>query len=134
MSGCHCHPPVVVLDLTPVLTRLDAMEATLMTTATEALTALAAQADANHTALTDLVDDVRALIVGLREEQNLSAENTARVDSIAADLGMDAATMSGLDSEVGDADGSDTPPVDSGDTGSAEPTSDGSEPAPVDGE
>ena len=81
-----------------------------MATATEAIAALQLQVDANSTALLDLVADVRALIELLSVEPQLSPEVQAQADAIAAKLTGDAGTIGALDIEVGDADGSDTPP------------------------
>lgn len=80
-----------------------------MATATEAIAALTAQADANSAALLDLVSDVRALIMFLQQEPQLSDDTQAMADALAAKLAGDAAVMGALDAEVGDADGSDTP-------------------------
>lgn len=109
--SCTCTPaaPVVVVDLA-TLTRLTHLEQ-LMATATEAIAALTAQADANSTALLDLVADVRALIALLSAEQQLTPETQAAADALAAKLAGDAGVIGALDTEVGDADGSDTPPA-----------------------
>lgn len=109
MSCCHCQStaPVVVVDIA-ALTRLTHLEEA-MATATEAITALTAQADANSAALLDLVADVRALIVLLSAEQQLTAETQAAADALAVKLADDAGVLGALDAEVGDADGSDTP-------------------------
>lgn len=80
-----------------------------MATATEAIAAFTAQADANAAILADVFADVRALIVLLSGEQQLSAETQAAADALAAKLTDEAASIATLDVEVGDADGSDTP-------------------------
>lgn len=109
---CHtCAPGDGALAaFTLILTRLDSLEAT-MATATEAIAALAAQEDANSAALNDLVADVRALIVLLSAEPQLTSETQAAADALSAKLTDDAGTVSALDAQVGDADGSDTPPA-----------------------
>ena len=115
---CSCHPatpawasaPSPVLIDIATLTRLTQLEA-LMSTATEAIATLTAQADANGAALLDLVADVRALIVLLSAEPQLLAETQAAADGLAAKLADESAALGSLDSEVGDADGSDAAPV-----------------------
>jgi len=106
---CHCcsTTATVVVDIA-ALTRLTTLE-TLMATATEAIAALSAQADANSAALLDLVSDVRALIVLLSAEPQLTTETQVAADVLAAKLDEDAAVVGALDAEVGDADGSEVP-------------------------
>lgn len=92
---CCCQPSVVVVDLTPILARLDALEA-LMTAESEAIAAVTAKVD-------DLVSDVRAALDILRaERESLGADGQAALDTLAA-------KVDAFDAEVGDADGSDTP-------------------------
>lgn len=97
--GCQCCTPtpvVVTVDLTPVLARLDHLE-DLMATEAEQLGALSAKVD-------DLVADVRAALEALRAERdNFGAEGQAAFDALAA-------KVAAFDAEVGDVDGSDTPP------------------------
>jgi uncharacterized coiled-coil protein SlyX len=96
MCGCHTQPIVVTVDLTAVLARLDQLEAT-MATETEQLTALSAKID-------DVISDVRAALAILTAERdNLGTEGQAALDALNAKLDA-------FDAEVGDADGSDTPP------------------------
>lgn len=82
-----------------------------MATATEAIAALTAQADANATVLADVFADVRALIVLLSVEPQLTAETQAAVDALGVKLSAEAAEVAVLDAEVGDADGSDAVPA-----------------------
>ena len=94
---CHCcAPPVTVIDLTPILTRLTALE-TLMATAAEQLNTLTA-------AVEDVRADFDALLATLTaERENLSPAGQAAFDQARASL-------TALDEAVGDADGSDNPP------------------------
>jgi uncharacterized coiled-coil protein SlyX len=94
---CGCHPIVVTVDLTAILTRLDQLEATMATEA-EQLNALSAKID-------DVISDVRAALAILTAERdNLGTEGQAALDALTA-------KVDAFDAEVGDADGSDTPPV-----------------------
>lgn len=78
-------------------TRIRNMEET-MATAAEQINALTAKVD-------DLVSDVRAALVALgAERENLTADGQAALDTLNA-------KVDAFDQEVGDADGSDTPPV-----------------------
>jgi hypothetical protein len=90
-----CCSPVVVLDLTPVLTRLDALEE-LMATAAEQITALSTK-----------VDDIAADFAALRDAMLVERENLTTAGQAALDAAN--AKLDALDTEVGDADGSDTP-------------------------
>ena len=66
------------------------------------------QLDTLNTKVDDLVADVRAALDTLRgERDNLNPDAQAALDSLAA-------KVDAFDSEVGDADGSDTPPPDDG--------------------
>lgn len=89
-------PFVFGIDLTPLLTRLDILETTVATAA-EQLTTLTAKVD-------DLVADVRALVAQLAaDRENLSESGQAAFDTLSA-------KVDAFDTEIGDADGSDTPP------------------------
>lgn len=93
--ACGCCTPVVVVDLTPLLTRIADLEA-LMATAAEQLTALSAKVD-------DVIADVRAALDILRaDRENLSASGQEALDALVA-------KVDAFDAEIGDADGSDTP-------------------------
>lgn len=102
MCNCsHCDhgtqivPPVVVyVDLSAVMNRLDTLEA-MMATEAEQLAALEAKLD-------DLIADVRAGAEALRAE--VSDEGQVILDRIVA-------KVDAFDAEVGDGDGSDTPPT-----------------------
>lgn len=90
-------PFVFGIDISPILTRLDAMEA-FMATAAEQLTALTAKVD-------DVIADVRAALAILAaDRENLSESGQAALDALDA-------KVTAFDTEVGDADGSDTPPA-----------------------
>ena len=105
-------PITIGVDLSAVFTRFDRTDAA-MATINEVLTELKAQSEANAAAVADLVADVRALIDQLRNQPpsgELTAEQQALVDSIAAKLNDVGVDVAALDAEVGDADGSDTPP------------------------
>jgi hypothetical protein len=72
-----------------------------MASAAEQLTELSAKVD-------DLVADVRALLAAAAgDRENLSTDGQAAFDSLAA-------KVDAFDAEVGDADGSDVPPVEGG--------------------
>lgn len=100
-------PLTIGFDLSAVFARFNQLEELIMATATEALTALAAKEDANHAALLDLFADVRALLIQLSQEQQLSDEARTLADALDAKLNADADEVHALDSQVGDADGSD---------------------------
>jgi hypothetical protein len=86
-----------VIDLTPITARLAALEA-LMSAESDALNAVSAKVD-------DLVADVRAALDILRAERDsLGDEGQAALDELTA-------KVDAFDAEIGDADGSDTPPV-----------------------
>jgi len=102
---CGCNQPVVIpIDLTPVMTmlgtvleRITTLEV-LMATAAEQIDALSAKVD-------DIAADFTALVAALAaERENLTAAGQAALDSAVA-------KVAALDVAVGDADGSDTPPV-----------------------
>lgn len=88
------------LDLEETITairRTQLEQGALMVTQAEAITGIA-------TKLTDILADFRALRDAmLAERENLTADGQAALD--AANV-----TLTELDTEVGDADGSDTPP------------------------
>jgi len=91
--------PVTInqVDFEPVFTRLNALEDHMATEA-EQITALTAKVD-------DVVADVRAaLAILVAERDNLGPDGQAALDALTA-------KVEAFDTEVGDADGSDTPPV-----------------------
>ena len=90
-------PVTLGVDLSAITTRLDRMEE-LMASEAEQLTALTGRLD-------DLVADVRALVEAVRTDKaNFSDEGQAAFDTLDAKLAA-------FDTEIGDADGSDTPPA-----------------------
>jgi ABC-type transporter Mla subunit MlaD len=115
--------PVTVnqVDLDPVLIRFAALEE-LMATVAENLAAVQAKADAQGGAIqalaaafTDLASDVRAALAAnadpsVDEQAALDTLNTT-LDTTSAAAAAALADIAGLDLEVGDADGSETPPV-----------------------
>jgi uncharacterized coiled-coil protein SlyX len=100
MCQCSCTPPApdnVLSAFTYILTTLNRIETKLeehMATEVEQFTALSTKFD-------DLVADVRAALEALATA--VSPEGQAILDSLNARLDA-------FDTEVGDADGSDTPP------------------------
>jgi len=90
-------PALAAAILDPLMTRLDDMEIHMATEA-EQLTALSAKVD-------DLISDVRAALAALAADRdNLGPDGQAALDTLTA-------KVDAFDAEVGDADGSDTPPV-----------------------
>src|SRR5678815_790697 len=93
---------IIVIDAAPILKDLHDIktelrkQGRLMATATEQLTALSAKVD-------DLVADVRAALAVINGD-TLSTEAQAALDGVTA-------KVDAFDAEVGDADGSDTPPI-----------------------
>ncbi len=97
VNSLHIHLHVENPDLVPIVAQLNRME-TRMTAESDAITAVTAKVD-------DLVADVRAALAILTAERDsLGLEGQAAL----ADL---TAKVDAFDAEVGDADGSDTPPV-----------------------
>lgn len=87
----------LVLDVSAITTRLDALEA-IVATAAEQINALSAKVD-------DIAADFSALVAALNaERENLTEAGQAALDAASAKLDA-------LDVAVGDADGSDTPPT-----------------------
>ena len=96
MTMCETHVHIHIPGLDGIEARLAALEA-IVATEVEALNALTTKVD-------DLVADVRAALEQLRAEVgNLSPEGQAALDALEA-------KVDAFDAEVGDADGSDTPP------------------------
>lgn len=96
---CHCTPApdTALAALVLVLNKLTTLEE-LMATAAEQITALSAKVD-------DIAADFTALVAALAvERENLTEAGQAALDVANAKLAA-------LDAEVGDADGSDTPPA-----------------------
>ena len=98
MCQCHCSAPDGSLAaFTIILIALQRLEA-LVSQETDAIAGLDAK-------VTDLIDDVRALRDALQAQiGDLTPEATAALEALNAKLDA-------FDAEVGDADGSDTPPV-----------------------
>ena len=91
-------PISIAIDLTALMSRLDLLEARLMTTQAEAFAALSAKID-------DIKADFTALLTTLAaERENLTDAGQAALDELTA-------KVDALDLAVGDADGSDTPPA-----------------------
>lgn len=93
---CHCTPApdTALAALVLVLNKLTHLEE-LVSAETDAVAALSAKVD-------DLIADVRAKLVEIAA--TVSPEGQAALDELNAKLDA-------FDAEVGDADGSDTPPV-----------------------
>lgn len=102
MCQCQCSPPQsdangVLAAFTLILNTLVRMEEKMATEA-EQLNALSATID-------DLIADVRAaLAVLVADRDNLGPDGQAALDALVA-------KVAAFDAEVGDADGSDTPPT-----------------------
>lgn len=91
-------------------TQLDRLEA-LMATAAEQISALDAKVAALGEVLTDVKADFDALLAAMNaERENLTEAGQAALDTANANLDARAAQLAELDTAVGDADGSDTPP------------------------
>lgn len=96
----HCTQPTIgdVLAAAHLALASTTRLETVMATATEQLTALSTKVD-------DLVSDVRAALDILRaDRENLTTEAQTALDGLVA-------KVDAFDAEVGDADGSDTPPL-----------------------
>lgn len=113
MGCCHCDAPapvVVTVDLTPVLARLDSLEA-FVATAAEQIDALSVKIDAQGALVTDIKNDFDALLVAMAaERENLTEAGQAALDAATGKLEVNAAKLADLDVAVGDNDGSDAPP------------------------
>lgn len=97
MCQCHCDTNGTLAAFTIILNTLTRMEEAMATEA-EQLTELSAKVD-------DLIADVRAALEALTADvANFSPEGQAAFDALTA-------KVAAFDAEVGDADGSDTPPV-----------------------
>lgn len=83
----------------------------LMATAAEQITALGTKVDGLTAVTTDILADFRAFRDAMNaERENLTAAGQAALDEANTKVDAAAEGLSGLDVEVGDADGSDTPP------------------------
>jgi uncharacterized coiled-coil protein SlyX len=92
----HVHTHIYLPELAGIAVQLTRMENTMATEA-EQLTALSTKVD-------DLVADVRAALAALAADRDsLGPDGQAALDSLTA-------KVDAFDAEVGDADGSDTPP------------------------
>lgn len=96
---CHCTPApdTATAVLVLVLNKLTSLEASVATAA-EQIDALSAKVD-------DIAADFSALVTALAAER----ENLTEAGQAALDVAV--AKVDALDAAVGDADGSDTPPV-----------------------
>ena len=102
-------PLVIGLDLSAVHARFDILEA-LMATAAEEITALTGRFDALNAVVVDIHADFLAFRDAmLAERENLTAAGQAALDHATERADAAAAALGALDTEVGDADGSDTP-------------------------
>lgn len=83
-----------------------------MTTAAEQITALTTKVDGIGTVLTDVQADFAALVAAMNaERENLTEAGQVALDAANAAADTAASKASALDVAVGDADGSDVPPV-----------------------
>lgn len=84
----------------------------LMASAADQINALSTKVDGISAVVTDVHADFSALVAALQaERENLSESGQAALDAANAKLDQAAAQLSDLDVAVGDADGSDVPPV-----------------------
>ncbi len=112
MCQCHCgdSSSATLAAFTMILNTLTRMEEAL-TTQSEAFDALAAKNDATLAAVQDLTADFIAFRDAMAaERENLTPAGQAAFDAASAKADAAAAALATLDTEVGDADGSDTPP------------------------
>lgn len=115
--GCSCCQPspegATLQALLLILTRLDALEATVATAA-EQITILNDKLAAQATVITDIAADVQALLEAVAvlqaERENLTPAGQAALDAAMASADSVTAALQALDVQVGDQDGSDTPP------------------------
>jgi uncharacterized coiled-coil protein SlyX len=115
--ACSCCQPStdpVLAAFTIILARLDALEATVATAA-EQITVLNDKLTAQATVITDIAADVQALLDAVAvlqaERENLTPAGQAALDQANASADAVTAALQSLDTEVGDQDGSDTPPT-----------------------
>jgi len=94
----------------PVIVGLTQLE-TRMTEISDFLDAQSATLDQISTALADVTADVEALLAKASSSGVFSAEEQASADAVAAKLAAVSGALGNLDTEVGDQDGSDTPPT-----------------------
>lgn len=100
------------LDLTALFARLDLMEERIMASAAEQINALKGKVDAQGDVLVDIASDFAAFKTAMEaERENLTVTGQEALDAANASLDSNAERLSGLDTAVGDADGSDVPPV-----------------------
>lgn len=105
---CHTCPPSdgALAAFTLILNRLES----LMTSQSEAFAALGAKNDATLAAVQDLAADFVAFRDAMAaERENLTEAGQAAFDEANAKADAASAALAALDTEVGDADGSDTP-------------------------
>lgn len=94
----------------PILSRLNQLE-NHMTQIGDFLAGENATLDAITTALADVAADVTALLAKAGTAGVFSPEEQASADAASAKLAAVGAALASLDTEVGDQDGSDTPPA-----------------------
>jgi hypothetical protein len=93
-----------------ILTKVTNLEAS-MATAAEQINTLSNKVDGLTTVTTDILADFRAFRDAMNaERENLTADGQAALDAANAKADAAATKLGELDVEVGDADGSDTPP------------------------
>lgn len=115
MACSCCQPPADngLQALLLILTRLDALEATVATAA-EQITILNDKIAAQATVITDVAADVAALLEAVAtlqaERENLTPAGQAALDAAMASADAVTVALQTLDTQVGDQDGSDTPP------------------------
>ena len=116
MACTCCQPPVdnTLPAFVLILNKLNALEA-LMATAAEQLALLNEKLTAQSTVITDIAADVQALLDAVTvleaERENLTPAGQAALDQANASADAVTTALQGLDVQVGDQDGSDTPPV-----------------------
>jgi len=109
MCQCHCSAPdATTSGIILILTRLE----NIMTTQAEAFAALSGKNDDLTSAVTDLAADFVAFRDAMAaERENLTEAGQAAFDEASTKADAAATALAALDTEVGDADGSDVPPV-----------------------
>lgn len=121
-------PVFPAVDLSGLYAYLDQRFGEIMTSQAEAFAALAANDAALLAAVQDVAADFAALVAAMAvERENLTEAGQAAFDAAQAKSAELSAALAALDTAVGDADGSDTPPPAEGPA----PEAPAEEPAPV---